>query len=361
MRIAFYAPLKSPNHPIVSGDRQIARLLVRALGLIGDTVEVVSELRSYLPAPDFGMLEDLQRAAASERDRLTALWRSGSPPDIWFTYHPYYKSPDLIGPALATAFSIPYVTAEASFSRRRAIAAWAESQSYVGAAVRAAAVNFCLTRRDKEGLNNNIPEASLAMLSPFIDVTPFAPAPDKGRHKLVTVAMMRPGDKLESYTRLAEALHLIQQRQWTLSIVGDGPCREAVHQLFSGFETDRITWHGELSQPEVAALLSTSDIYVWPGCGEAFGLAYLEALASGLPVVAQDTSGVSEVVTNGKTGLLTQDGDSAAYAAAIERLLDNRSERDLLGSQARLEALETHSLEAAAQRLSEVIGRVRKS
>ena len=47
MRIAFYAPLKSPDHPVPSGDRQMARLLVAALRHAGHDVEIASELRSY--------------------------------------------------------------------------------------------------------------------------------------------------------------------------------------------------------------------------------------------------------------------------------------------------------------------------
>ena len=66
----------------------------------------------------------------------------------------------------------------------------------------------------------------------------------------------------------------------------------------------------------VARQLATSDIFVWPGTGEAYGIAYLEAQASGLPVVAQATAGVPTVVRHGVTGLLTAPQDDAAFAAA---------------------------------------------
>ena len=88
-------------------------------------------------------------------------------PDLWFCYHPYYKAPDLIGPPLAAAWTIPYVTAEASYSRRRDDTGWAGLQSLVVDAVRQAAVNICFTKRDEMGLAASIPEARLARLAAF--------------------------------------------------------------------------------------------------------------------------------------------------------------------------------------------------
>ena len=51
MRIGFYAPLKAPDHPVPSGDRQMARHLMAALGAAGHGVELVSRLRSFAPRP----------------------------------------------------------------------------------------------------------------------------------------------------------------------------------------------------------------------------------------------------------------------------------------------------------------------
>jgi glycosyltransferase involved in cell wall biosynthesis len=126
-------------------------------------------------------------------------------------------------------------------------------------------------------------------------------------------------------------------------------------RLFSDLPPDRIDWLGELPQQEVAAILAASAVYVWPGRGEAFGLAYLEAQAAGLPVVAMETAGVPEVVTHGETGWLTPDGDVDAYAAAIRRLLGNGDERGRLGRNGRRRMRERHSLDAAAERLRNLL------
>jgi glycosyltransferase involved in cell wall biosynthesis len=172
---------------------------------------------------------------------------------------------------------------------------------------------------------------------------------------LITVAMMRAGDKMKSYAMLADSLRLIEHRPWTLAIAGDGPMRTEVEQLFTGFAPERIEWLGERSADEIVAELVASGIYVWPGCGEAYGLAYLEAQAAGLPVVAQHTAGVPEVVQNGATGYLTPDGDIGAYANAIATLLDDPLKRSEMGQQARNFVLEQRSLTRAAATLDSIL------
>ena len=117
MRIAFYAPLKPPDHPVPSGDRRMARLLLDALRLAGHEPVLASRFRSFegrgdrLRArpgspPSGGTLAEryLRRCAAAP----------AAAPELWFTYHLYHKAPDWLGPRIAGALGIPYVVAEAS-------------------------------------------------------------------------------------------------------------------------------------------------------------------------------------------------------------------------------------------------------
>jgi glycosyltransferase involved in cell wall biosynthesis len=353
MRVAFYAPMKSPNHPVPSGDRLMARLLIRALERAGHAVEVVSEFRSYAAAPEAAAA--LEPAIRAEDERLRLKWQSAPRPELWFCYHPYYKSPDPFGPAISAEFAIPYVTAEASYAAKRDGTGWAAQQKRVGEAVLQAAVNICFTERDRAGLSAAFPAARLAGLKPFIDPALFealSATPDPRR--LVTVAMMRAGDKMESYAMLAKALRLIEDGPWSLSIIGDGPMRHEVQALFADFSS-RVEWLGALGAAEIAGLLGRGGLYVWPGCGEAYGLAYLEAQAAGLPVVAQATAGVPAVVEAGVTGLLTPDGDVAAYAAAVAALLDDGEKRGVMGQAARRFVLEQRSLATAACTLDRIL------
>ncbi|GLS33188.1 Glycosyltransferase involved in cell wall bisynthesis [Mesorhizobium albiziae] len=355
MRIAFYAPMKSPNHPVPSGDRLMARLLIKALEHAGHEVTVASELRSFASKPQAEHYAAVLEGADGEISRLSTLWASKGKPDLWFCYHPYYKAPDLIGPKLASAFEIPYVTAEASYSTRRNIGVWVETQASVEEAVKIAALNICFTHRDRDGLAEVVPDATFAMLPPFIDTSVFAASPHSGSTGLVAVAMMRPGDKLDSYRMLARALERIPEVPWTLAIVGDGPCRAEVEAAFAALPAGRIEWLGKKEPDEVPELLSKAGIYVWPGCGEAYGLAYLEAQAAGLPVVAQNTAGVPEVVQSGKTGILTPPGDVNAFAGAIAGLLSDAGKRRAMGQAARNFVMLERSLDAAAARLGTML------
>ncbi|MGO7367363.1 glycosyltransferase family 4 protein [Rhizobium ruizarguesonis] len=353
MRVAFYAPMKSPNHPVPSGDRLMARLLMRALELGGHEVDVVSEFRTHASTPEAAAA--LEPAIRAELERLRLTWKSAPRPELWFCYHPYYKSPDPFGPAISAEFAIPYVTAEASYAAKRDRTGWAASQKRVGEAIMQAAVNVSFTERDQAGLAAAFPQARLAGLKPFIDTALFervSSAPDPRR--LMTVAMMRAGDKVDSYVMLAKALRLIEDRPWTLAVIGDGPMRQEVQGLFAGL-AGRIEWLGERNAVEIAELLGRGGIYVWPGCGEAYGLAYLEAQAAGLPVVAQETAGVPAVVEAGVTGLLTPDGDVSAYAEAVAALLDDRQRRDAMGQAARRFVLGQRSLVMAAQVLNGIL------
>ena len=102
MRIAFYAPLKPPDHPVPSGDRRVARLLIAALRRAGHERELASHLRSYDGRP---AIRPAQAARRGRRlaERLIARWRAdpAAAPELWFTYHLYYKAPDWLGPAVS--------------------------------------------------------------------------------------------------------------------------------------------------------------------------------------------------------------------------------------------------------------------
>lgn len=353
MKIAFYAPLKSPDHPVPSGDRLMARMLIAALRTDGHAVAIVSDLRSFMAAPVEEDFHRLELAAHAEIARIRSLWQDEGAPDLWFCYHPYYKAPDLLGPVLATEFSIPYVTAEASYSARRNEGVRAIAQRHVLTAIEQAAVNICLTRRDRDGLLEIAPASRHAMLAPFIDTAPFVgEGLERGDGcRLIAIAMMRAGDKMNSYRMLAQALALVADLPWTLTVVGDGPCRDEVVQAFAGLPADRLQWLGEKDAGAVPDILASGDLYVWPGCGEAYGLAYLEAQAAGLPVLAQKTAGVPEVVRHGETGLLTPDGDVGAYAAAMRGLIEDPSFRRKLGAAARRFVHGERSFPAAARQL----------
>lgn len=334
----------------------MARLLMQAMRISGHEVEVVSELRSFQREPE-GSGDTLQAEAEVEKQRIATNWLGDGKPDIWFCYHPYYKARDLLGPELCQRFGLAYVTAEASYSPKRNGMGWAETQSALLADLRLAATNICFTTRDFDGLSKADQGLRLAMLPPFIDASIFAKqSPSPTRYRLATVAMMRRGDKMSSYKALAEALKLLpSDLPWTLDIIGDGPERGEAQNLFGTIDAGRIVWHGEQRPEAIAHILSNASIYVWPGHGEAYGLAYLEAQAAGLPVVAERIAGVPEVVKDGETGILTQPGDVTAYSDAIVKLMTENELRHEMALKARHFACVERSIEQAAIMLNSIL------
>jgi len=359
LRIAFYAPLKAPDHPVPSGDREMARLLMAALRSGRHEVEVASAFRSFLPSPEPERMRQVEAEAAREAGRLGAVWDATGPPDLWFCYHPYYKAPDLLGPMLASRFGLPIVAAEASQAGKRAHGTWAHWHALNGAAIGAAKLHVCFTPRDAEGLAGLVDPARIVMLPPFIGSAPYGArprGPADGAVELVTVAMMRPGDKARSYAFLAAALAALPPcLDWRLTVVGDGPDRAAVETMFRSLPAARLVWAGERSAEGVARVLAGSDLYVWPGFGEAYGMAYLEAQAAGLPVLAMECGGIASVVADRETGMLTPEGDLSSYAAALARLIADPRSRERLGAAGRRMVLEERTVERAAARLTEVL------
>jgi len=118
-----------------------------------------------------------------------------------------------------------------------------------------------------------------------------------------------------------------------LILVGDGPdaivAREMGQEL--GIE-DRIKFVGIVDR--VAPLLARADLFLLPSSTESFGLVALEAMASGVPVIASDVGGIPEVVQHGQTGFLAPVGDVDAMAAYAVELLTNEEEHCRFGAAA---------------------------
>jgi glycosyltransferase involved in cell wall biosynthesis len=285
------------------------------------------------------------------------------PPDLWFTYHVHHKAPDLLGPYTSAALGVPYVIAEASVAPKQRDGAWAVGYARALDAIRAADTIVSVNPQDVAQVRRaRARGADAAMLAPFIDVSAFAAEADASHSeerpgapaRLVTVAMMRDGAKLASYRSLAAALEQLRDVSWRLTIIGDGPTRPRVEAAFEGVR-DRVTFAGARAAPDIARTLTASDVFVWPAIDEAFGMAFLEAQACGLPVVGAASAGVASVVVNGRTGALVAPGDAVAFAAALRRLLDDPSSCRAMGIAASAHVREHHDLPVAALTLDGIL------
>lgn len=361
MRIAYYAPMKPPSAPRPSGDRRMARQIAATLSAMGHDVELASRFRSRDGAGDAtrqGRLRDLGLRLA---DRLIRRYRARpveQRPALWLTYHLYHKAPDWIGPTVARALNIPYVVVEASFAPKQHGGRWDLGHQATRRALEMAAAVLHMTTLDAECLKPVVGAERLFQLPPVLDHQgPFNAA--RSAHErnraaiarahgidpdppwLVAVAMMREGDKLASFRELGDALALLSRSAasppFQLLIAGDGPARDAVADCFarvSARGSDRVHLLGAMPTDDVAAVLGASDIYVWPAVREAYGMAFLEAQAAGLPVVAGRVGGVPDVVLDGITGVLTPPGDVAAFADALKGLLIDPTRQRRMGDAA---------------------------
>ena len=124
-------------------------------------------------------LDGLRAEAERQARRLIEDYTSGNStwvPDIWFTYHSYYKAPDLLGPKVAAALGIPYVITEASYSARRGKGDWADWLSAARDGMVAADAIFSFTARDRAGLREICLPERLHDLAPFLDLDAFGTA-----------------------------------------------------------------------------------------------------------------------------------------------------------------------------------------
>ncbi|HEY8016778.1 MAG TPA: glycosyltransferase family 4 protein [Dongiaceae bacterium] len=366
MRLAFYAPLKPPDHPVPSGDRRMAQLLVQAWEQAGHQVELASRLASR--RPEGADQREVAEAAALERAQLLARYAALPPaerPAAWFTYHLYYKAPDWLGPDIARALAIPYLVAEASVAGKRAGGPHAMGHDATAAALRAAARVFVINPADREGLEPLVAlPHRLVELPAFLDLAEFSRLAgpraaarrtiaarhglDAGKPWLLTVAMMRPGDKLASYRILGQALAALLDLDWQLLLVGDGPARPEVEAALAPLGAGRVCYLGRLDEKEVAGCHAAADLCLWPAVNEAYGMALLEAQAAGLPVVAGAVGGVPSIVTDGITGLLTPPGEVGAFAAAARALIVAPARRAAMAVAAAENVRRRHDIATAA-------------
>ncbi|BBL78753.1 glycosyl transferase [Rubrobacter xylanophilus] len=159
---------------------------------------------------------------------------------------------------------------------------------------------------------------------------------------IVFVGRLAPEKGIEQLRSALEKLPGVR-----LALVGDGPARRDLQRRFAGTPT---IFAGMLHGEDLAAAYASADLFVFPSTTETLGMAMLEALASGVPVVAARSGASREVVDDGQTGLLYDPGSVSSLAAAVHRLLADDPERTSMARRARA-AAERRSWEAATRAL----------
>lgn len=176
--------------------------------------------------------------------------------------------------------------------------------------------------RDETVKHFGVPAERIAVIPNFVDTEVY----DRDKYPCHKKFLVPAGEKLlmhisnfRTVKRVRDVVRIFDRIQREvpskLVFVGDGPDRPAASEEVAALGlTGRVVFLGK--QDSVAELLACADLFILPSESESFGLSALEAMASGVPVVATRTGGLVEVIPEGEGGILADVGDVEAMAAA---------------------------------------------
>lgn len=188
--------------------------------------------------------------------------------------------------------------------------------------------------------------------------TESAFAREAGPFKIVCTGTLH---EVKGQTYLIDACRELHNRQldFECHLIGDGPDRQSLQrQADEPGLAERIIMHGRLPHDEVAKHLQSADVLVAPsvptnsGRREGIPVVLMEAMSSGVPVIASDLSGIPELVIDDDTGLLTPPRDAASLSTALIRVYSDPALRERLARRARLKVEEEFDLSMNARQLA---------
>jgi len=364
MRISFYAPFKPLGHVHPSGDLVIGTGLFDYLQNRGHRLMIASDCRVrwiyWTPWRWPELLREALRTAGQVR-RFR--------PDIWLTYHAYYKAPDLLGPLISKRQDIPYVIFQGAFStKRRKKIRTLPGYLLNKKSLCAARHVFSNRRVDLLNLGRLLPKQNISYVAPGIYPRAFS-FDREARSDLrkdwnagddpvvLSAAMFRPGVKTEGLSWVIRACGKLfrQGRRLQLVIAGDGIEKGKLYRLAQEQLPGKFIFLGKVAREHMYRFYSAGDIFVFPGIRESLGMVFLEAQSCGIPVIAFKNGGIPEVVRDGETGLLAPMFDSDKFAGALQRLLTDTVLRRQMGEAARAYVRKNHDLDSNYGKVEEVL------
>jgi L-malate glycosyltransferase len=218
---------------------------------------------------------------------------------------------------------------------------------------RVTAVSEFLRRKTEEHFAISVP---IRVIPNFVDAAVFHPDSaghpafpflDPGEKTLMHASNFRPVKRVDIVVRtFARLAGEIPSR---LVLVGDGPERWQAQELARSLGVeDRVFFLG--IQERIEALLPLADLFLLPSEHESFGLVALEAMACGVPVIATNGGGTTELIEDGKSGFLVDPHDEDAMVAAARRVLTEPDLSVRIGVGARRRAVDLFSESAVVDR-----------
>lgn len=219
---------------------------------------------------------------------------------------------------------------------------------------------IALTSQMESLIKKTMPELATDVIPNGVDELAFSPRPDS------------PGDKLrflfagrvvyqKGLVYLIRACRLVVGKglkNFKLFIVGNGPDRPALaREIRAGNLEDYIVLQDWMAKESMADLYRNVDVFVLPALYEGMSNAVLEAMASGLAVIATNVSGNEELVSHGVNGFLVAPKDANALAAAIEKLLIEPGLTPRMGMQSRRMIEKSYDWDSATDKLYSLLSR----
>lgn len=172
--------------------------------------------------------------------------------------------------------------------------------------------------------------------------------------RLLTVSRLDATETGKGIDHLIEAVAEVRRCaiRVTLEIVGTGPDAERLAEIAESLGvSDHVVFRGFLGDVELRRAYQECDVFVLPSSKEGFGIVFLEAMASGKPVIGADAGGIPEVVRHGTDGVLVPYGDVEALSEAIVTVGRDAALRRAMGSAGRQRVEESFTYEHLRRRL----------
>ncbi len=196
-----------------------------------------------------------------------------------------------------------------------------------------------------EAIQLGVPAERLTLLPNVIDLSLFHPPADApaGPIELLSVGRLGPEKRHDIFLKVLAGARARSTYPVTGRIVGSGALRETLEKQAAGLglTSEVLTFSGSVA--DMPAVYQKAGMLVLSSDHEGSPNVVLEAMASGLPVVATRVGGVPDLVEHERTGLICPRGDDAALCEAVLRLTDNPDLRRAMGERARCVTEESHS------------------
>ena len=205
----------------------------------------------------------------------------------------------------------------------------------------------------RNAISLGCPENRLRLLQNSVDTQVYGPSAGRSVAPVTLLAVGRlvPSKRFDRFLRALGSLKNLDLPPWRALIVGDGPVRGSLEGQAAelGLLPDFVEFRGGL--PVVAPLYQQADALVMTSDHEGTPNVILEAMSSGLPVVATRVGGIPDLVDDGRTGWLVDKDDDKALMHAIKAAITDRVTRIEMGERARDYVLAQHSLAQLPARL----------